>query len=95
MWNSSETLRNALTDAWNAIASSVGAAIQAVLGFLGDLFGRAQEILAPLAPMFQQVWSQIAIVDAAVNVIAPMVRQAFNTVVAVVKVAWEIIKSSY
>ena len=32
--NSSETLRNALTDAWNAIASSVGAAIQAVLGFL-------------------------------------------------------------
>ena len=35
----------------------------------------------------------VAIVDAAVNVIAPMVRQAFNTVVAVVKVAWEIIKA--
>lgn len=94
LWNSSEVLRNALTDAWNAIASSVGAAIKAVIGFLGDLFGRAKEILAPLGPIFKQTWDDIvAIVEAAVTVIAPMIKQAFNTVVAVVKVAWEIIKA--
>ena len=86
LWNSSEVLGNALTDAWNAIASSVGAAIKAVIGFLGDLFGRAKEILAPLGPIFKQTWDDIvAIVEAAVTVIAPMIKQAFNTVVAVVK----------
>ncbi|MDU2553422.1 MAG: phage tail protein, partial [Staphylococcus epidermidis] len=37
LWNSSSVLRNALIGAWNAIKSAVGAAIQAVIGFLGDL----------------------------------------------------------
>ena len=93
LWNSSSVL-HAVIGAWNAIKSAVGAAIQAVIGFLGDLLGRAQEILAPLAPIFQQTWNDIvSIVEAAVTVIAPMIKQAFNTVVAVVKVAWEIIKA--
>ena len=93
LWNSSSVLRNAVIGAWNAIKSAVGSDTSGDW-FLRDLLGRAQEILAPLAPIFQQTWNDIvSIVEAAVTVIAPMIKQAFNTVVAVVKVAWEIIKA--
>ena len=53
LWKSSSVLRNAVTDAWNAISSAVGDAIHAVIGFLQDLWNEAQSILAPLVPLFK------------------------------------------
>ena len=58
LWNSSSVLRNALIGAWNAIKSAVGAAIQAVIGFLGDLLSQAQSIMGPLVPIFKMLGIQ-------------------------------------
>ncbi len=94
LWNSSEVLRNAVTNAWNAISSAVGNAIHAVIGFLQDLWNEAQSILAPLVPIFKNTWDIIVkVVETAVKLLTPMVSQAFNTMVNVIKVAWEVIKA--
>lgn len=94
LWKSSSVLRNAVTDAWNAISSAIGEAIHAVIGFLQDLWNEAQSILAPLVPIFKNTWDIIVkVVETAVKLLTPMVSQAFNTMVNVIKVAWEVIKA--
>ncbi|UKM36600.1 tape measure protein [Staphylococcus phage vB_SauS_Mh15] len=62
LWKTNENFRNTITEAWNGVKTAVSGAIQGVVGWLTELWGKIQSTLQPIMPILQvlgQVFMQV------------------------------------
>lgn len=62
LWNTNETFKAFMIDTWNQISTTVGAAIQGVIGWFQQMWASTQATLAPIMPLLQilgQIFSAV------------------------------------
>ncbi|MFV8045187.1 phage tail protein, partial [Staphylococcus aureus] len=62
LWKTNENFRNTITEAWNGVKTAVSGAIQGVVGWLTELWGKIQSTLQPIMPILQvlgQIFMQV------------------------------------
>ncbi|CAA4051246.1 phage-like protein [Staphylococcus aureus] len=62
LWKTNENFRKTITEAWNGIKTAVSGAIQGVVGWLTELWGKIQSTLQPIMPILQvlgQIFMQV------------------------------------
>lgn len=103
LWKTNENFRKTITEAWNGIKTAVSGAIQGVVGWLTELWGKIQSTLQPIMPILQvlgQVFMQvlgvlvIGIITNVMNIIQglwTLITIAFQAIGTVISVAVQII----
>ena len=97
VYNTSEEFRNKVNSAFEAVRSTVTSAIQEVASFVMEIFGTLISWWNENHALFEQtattVWNAIkSVVETVMNIIAPFIEATWNNIVAVVSVAWDILK---
>lgn len=82
LWNTNESVRNALTNAWDVISSTIGGAIQSVIDWFMQLYNNIMQTIQPLMPIFQQFG------DIVNQILGVVVVQAINFLVEAFKSLW-------
>lgn len=82
LWNTNESVRNALTNAWDVISSTIGGAIQSVIDWFMQLYDNIMQTIQPLMPIFQQFGDMIN------QILGVVVVQAINFLVEAFKSLW-------
>lgn len=82
LWNTNESVRNALTNAWDVISSTIGGAIQSVIDWFMQLYDNIMQTIQPLMPIFQQFGDMIN------QILGVVVVQAINFLVAAFQSLW-------
>lgn len=82
LWNTNESVRNALTNAWDVISSTIGGAIQSVIDWFMQLYDNIMQTIQPLMPIFQAFGELIN------QVLGVVVVQAINFLVEAFKSLW-------
>ncbi|WP_270668268.1 phage tail protein [Staphylococcus hominis] len=82
LWNTNESVRNALTNAWDVISSTIGGAIQSVIDWFMQLYENIMQTIQPLMPIFQQFGDMIN------QILGVVVVQAINFLVEAFKSLW-------
>ena len=54
LWNTNESVRNALMEAWQVISQTIGGAIQAIIQWFQQLLASIMVTIQPILPMLQQ-----------------------------------------
>lgn len=103
LWKTNENFRNTITEAWNGVKTAVSGAIQGVVGWLTELWGKIQSTLQPIMPILQvlgQIFMQvlgvlvIGIITNVMNIIQglwTLITIAFQAIGTVISVAVQII----
>ncbi|HAY1260874.1 TPA: terminase [Staphylococcus aureus] len=103
LWKTNENFRNTITEAWNGVKTAVSGAIQGVVGWLTELWGKIQSTLQPIMPILQvlgQIFMQvlgvlvIGIITNVMNIIQglwTLITIAFQAIGIVISVAVQII----
>lgn len=103
LWKTNENFRNTITEAWNGVKTAVSGAIQGVVGWLTELWGKIQSTLQPIMPLLQvlgQIFMQvlgvlvIGIITNVMNIIQglwTLITIAFQAIGTVISVAVQII----
>ncbi|HGZ4712736.1 TPA: terminase [Staphylococcus aureus] len=103
LWKTNENFRKTITEAWNGIKTAVSGAIQGVVGWLTELWGKIQSTLQPIMPILQvlgQIFMQvlgvlvIGIITNVMNIIQglwTLITIAFQAIGTVISVAVQII----
>lgn len=103
LWKTNENLRKTITEAWNGIKTAVSGAIQGVVDWLTQLWGKIQSTLQPIMPILQmlgQIFMQvlgvlvIGIITNVMNIIQglwTLITIAFQAIGTVISVAVQII----
>lgn len=103
LWETNENFRKTITEAWNGIKTAVSGAIQGVVDWLTQLWGKIQSTLQPIMPILQvlgQVFMQvlgvlvIGIITNVMNIIQglwTLITIAFQAIGTVISVAVQII----
>lgn len=103
LWKTNENFRNTITEAWNGVKTAVSGAIQGVVGWLTELWGKIQSTLQPITPILQvlgQIFMQvlgvlvIGIITNVMNIIQglwTLITIAFQAIGTVISVAVQII----
>ncbi|HHZ8452747.1 TPA: phage tail protein [Staphylococcus aureus] len=103
LWKTNENFRNTITEAWNGVKTAVSGAIQGVVGWLTELWGKIQSTLQPIMPILQvlgQIFMQvlgvlvIGIITNVMNNIQglwTLITIAFQAIGTVISVAVQII----
>ncbi|HGO1501064.1 TPA: terminase [Staphylococcus aureus] len=103
LWKTNENFRKTITDAWNGIKTAVSGAIQGVVDWLTQLWGKIQSTLQPIMPILQmlgQIFMQvlgvlvIGIITNVMNIIQglwTLITIAFQAIGTVISVAVQII----
>ncbi len=103
LWKTNENFRKTITEAWNGIKTAVSGAIQGVVDWLTQLWGKIQSTLQPIMPILQvlgQVFMQvlgvlvIGIITNVMNIIQglwTLITIAFQAIGTVISVAVQII----
>lgn len=97
VYNTSEEFRNKVNSAFEAVRSTVTSAIQEVVSFVIEIFGTLISWWNENHALFEQtattVWNAIkTVVETVTNFLAPFIEATWNNIVAVVSVAWDILK---
>lgn len=107
LWKTNENFRKTITEAWNGIKTAVSGAIQGVVDWLTQLWGKIQSTLQPIMPILQvlgQVFMQvlgvlvIGIITNVMNIIQglwTLITIAFQAIGTVISVAVQIIVGFY
>ncbi|SFX66751.1 phage tail protein [Staphylococcus hominis] len=82
LWNTNESVREALTNAWDVISSTIGGAIQSVIDWFIQLYDNIMQTIEPLIPIFQQFGDFIN------QILGVVVVQAINFLVEAFKGLW-------
>lgn len=82
LWNTNESVREALTNAWDVISSTIGGAIQSVIDWFMQLYDNIMQTIQPLMPIFQQFGDMIN------QILGVVVVQAINFLVEAFKSLW-------
>lgn len=82
LWNTNEGVREALTNAWDVISSTIGGAIQSVIDWFMQLYDNIMQTIQPLMPIFQQFGDMIN------QILGVVVVQAINFLVEAFKSLW-------
>ena len=82
LWNTNESVREALTNAWDVISSTIGGAIQSVIDWFMQLYDNIMQTIQPLMPIFQQFGDMIN------QILSVVVVQAINFLVEAFKSLW-------
>lgn len=82
LWNTNESVREALTNAWDVISSTIGGAIQSVIDWFMQLYDNIMQTIQPLMPIFQQFGDMIN------QILGVVVVQAINFLVAAFQSLW-------
>ncbi|HDC3038799.1 TPA: terminase [Staphylococcus aureus] len=99
LWKTNENFRKTITEAWNGIKTAVSGAIQGVVDWLTQLWGKIQSTLQPIMPILQ-VFMQvlgvlvIGIITNVMNIIQglwTLITIAFQAIGTVISVAVQII----
>lgn len=103
LWKTNENFRNTITEAWNGVKTAVSGAIQGVVGWLTELWGKIQSTLQPIMPILQvlgRIFMQvlgvlvIGIITNVMNIIQglwTLITIAFQAIGTVISVAVQII----
>lgn len=103
LWKTNENFRKTITEAWNGIKTAVSGAIQGVVDWLTQLWGKIQSTLQPIMPILQmlgQIFMQvlgvlvIVIITNVMNIIQglwTLITIAFQAIGTVISVAVQII----
>lgn len=103
LWKTNENFRKTITEAWNGIKTVVSGAIQGVVDWLTQLWGKIQSTLQPIMPILQmlgQIFMQvlgvlvIGIITNVMNIIQglwTLITIAFQAIGTVISVAVQII----
>lgn len=97
VYNTSEDFRNKVNSAWETVKNTITGAVQEVVSFVSDIWGRMtswwQENHELIERVATKVWNQIkTTVENVTNFLAPIIEAAWNTIVTIVGSAWNIIK---
>ena len=92
MWNTNESFRNAMTDIWNGLVSTISGAIQGIIGWFQQLWSNIQSTLAPIMTLLQQI-GQIFVQSLGTTVMAIItgLSIAFQTLWTVVSIVFQTI----
>ena len=82
LWNTNEGVREALTNAWDVISSTIGGAIQSVIDWFRQLYDNIMQTIQPLMPIFQQFGDMVN------QILGVVVVQAINFLVEAFKGLW-------
>ena len=82
LWNTNESVRNALTNAWDVISSTIGGAVQSVIDWFMQLYDNIMQTIQPLMPIFQQFGDMVN------QILGVVVVQAINFLVEAFKGLW-------
>ena len=82
LWNTNESVREALTNAWDVISSTIGGAIQSVIDWFTQLYDNIMQTIQPLMPIFQQFGDMVN------QILGVVVVQAINFLVEAFKGLW-------
>lgn len=82
LWNTNESVRNALTNAWDVISTTIGGAIQSVIDWFIRLYDNIMQTIEPLIPIFQQFGDFIN------QILGVVAVQAINFLVEAFKGLW-------
>lgn len=82
LWNTNESVRNALTNAWDVVSSTIGGAIQSVIDWFMQLYNNIMQTIQPLMPIFQQFGDMIN------QILGVVVVQVINFLVEAFKSLW-------
>ncbi len=103
LWKTNENFRKTITESWNGIKTAVSGAIQGVVDWLTQLWGKIQSTLQPIMPILQmlgQIFMQvlgvlvIGIITNVMNIIQglwTLITIAFQAIGTVISVAVRII----
>lgn len=103
LWKTNENFRKTITESWNSIKTAVSGAIQGVVDWLTQLWGKIQSTLQPIMPILQmlgQIFMQvlgvlvIGIITNVMNIIQglwTLITIAFQAIGTVISVAVQII----
>lgn len=103
LWKTNENFRKTITEAWNGIKTAVSGAIQGVVDWLTQLWGKIQSTLQPIMPILQmlgQIFMRvlgvlvIGIITNVMNIIQglwTLITIAFQAIGTVISVAVQII----
>lgn len=103
LWKTNENFRKTITESWNGIKTAVSGAIQGVVDWLTQLWGKIQSTLQPIIPILQmlgQIFMQvlgvlvIGIITNVMNIIQglwTLITIAFQAIGTVISVAVQII----
>lgn len=103
LWKTNENFRKTITEAWNGIKTAVSGAIQGVVDWLTQLWGKIQSTLQPIMPILQmlgQIFMQvlgvlvIGIITNVMNIIQglwTLITIAFQAIGTVISVTVQII----
>lgn len=98
VYNTSEDFRNKVNAAWEAVKNTVTGAVQEVVSFVSDIWGRMtswwEENHELIESVATKVWNQIkTIVENVTNFLGPIIEATWNGIVTTVGSAWNIIKT--
>lgn len=82
LWNTNDSVRDALTNAWDVISTTIGGAIQSVIDWFIQLYDNIMQTIEPLIPIFQQFGDFIN------QILGVVVVQAINFLVEAFKGLW-------
>lgn len=82
LWNTNDSVRDALTNAWDVISTTIGGAIQSVIDWFIQLYDNIMQTIEPLIPIFQQFGDFIN------QILGVVIVQAINFLVEAFKGLW-------
>lgn len=92
LWKTNEGFRNAVTQAWQTISTTIGQAINGLISWFQQLWSNIQMTLRPIMPLLQQVGAVVSQILGVVfiGLIKGLVI-AFQFLAAQVQIAWSIV----